>query len=172
MRRTPIYKGRIIEVSLESVELPNKHVCDLEIVRLTAGAASVAIDRSDQVCLLRQFRHAADGWLWELPAGRVDANEEPRITAERELLEEAGIQAQQWESLGSIISSPGILTEVVYLYLARELTRTSPDLEQGEVIEVHWLPLKEALGLAISGEIQDAKTLVGLFRAQDAMQCA
>ncbi len=162
----PLYKGRIIDLYLESVDLPNGRHCELEIVRHPGGAAAVALDRTDNVCLLRQFRHAAGGWLWELPAGKLDPDERPLATARRELTEEAGVAAQAWESLGAIRPSPGVFTEVVHLFLARDLEAVPAATEDHEVIEVHWLPLQEALAMAVNGDIVDAKTLVGLFRAQ------
>jgi len=81
----PIYKGKIIEVNIETVALPHGGSCELEIVHHPGGAAAVALDVEDKVCLLRQYRHAAGGWIWELPAGKLDPGEEPRLTAQREL---------------------------------------------------------------------------------------
>src|SRR5690606_2232265 len=125
----------------------------------------VAVDDGGQVCLLRQFRPAGGGWVWELPAGRLEPDEPPELTAQRELREEAGRTARQWQSLGRILSSPGVFAETIHLYLARDLATVAQQLESYEVIEVHWLPLEEAVGRALSGELQDAKTVVGLLRA-------
>lgn len=162
---TQIYAGRVIQVNLERVRLPNGHVADLEIIHHPGGAAVVAIDAQDRVCLLRQFRHAAQGWLWELPAGKIDNREPPFDTVQRELREEAGRTAGEWHSLGRYLSSPGVFTEVIHLYLATRLSQVEAQLEEHEVIEVHWKPFDEALAMATSGEIEDGKTLVGLFRA-------
>jgi ADP-ribose diphosphatase len=166
----PIYQGKVIDLNLETIELPNKHLCELEIVRHPGGAAALALDDTDRVCLLRQFRHAAGGWLWELPAGRLDAGEQPLATAQRELREEAGLVAQRWDALGTLMSSPAVLTEVIHLYLARELEQVPAAVEPDEVIEVHWLPLSQLLAWANSNKIRDAKTLIGLFRAQDLLR--
>jgi len=166
----PIYKGKIIEVNIETVALPHGGSCELEIVHHPGGAAAVALDVEDKVCLLRQYRHAAGGWIWELPAGKLDPGEEPRLTAQRELREEAGLGAGHWESLGSMISSPGVFTEVIHLYLARELTYGTRSTEEHECIEVHWLPFAQALEWAGSGKIRDAKSVIGLFRAQRLVQ--
>lgn len=163
--KTFVYRGKIIDLCLEKVALPNGALAELEIVHHPGGAAVVALDAEGRVCLLRQFRHAAGGWLWELPAGKLDAGEPPLTTAQRELQEEAGVRAARWETLGKIVSSPGIFTEVVYLFLARDLGDVPAAAEEHEVFEVHWLPFADALARAQSGEITDAKTLAGLFRA-------
>lgn len=162
---TFIYRGKIIDLYLEHVTLPNGAVAELEIVRHPGGAAVVALDSENRVCLLRQYRHAAGGWLWELPAGKLDPGESPLATAQRELQEEAGLRAARWEPLGKIISSPGVFTEIVHLFLARDLSGVLANAEAHEVFEVHWVPFVQALAQARTGEITDAKTLVGLFRA-------
>jgi ADP-ribose pyrophosphatase len=161
-----IFEGRIIRLTLDTVLLPNGATAELEIVHHPGGAAVVALDAEGRVCLLRQYRHAAGGWLWELPAGKLDGGEAPLLCAQRELEEEAGRQAADWQSLGKIVSSPGVFTEVVHLFLARALTVVPVRAEEHEVIEVHWRPWAEVLRMAQDGEIADAKTLAGLLRAQ------
>jgi 8-oxo-dGTP pyrophosphatase MutT (NUDIX family) len=165
-KRRVIYSGNVIRLTLDTVTLPNGSTAELEIMHHPGGAAVVALDAEGRVCLLRQYRHAVAGWLWELPAGKLDNAEEPLLCAQRELEEEAGMRARDWQSLGKIVSSPGVFTEVIHLYLARALTAVPMQLEEHEVIEVHWLPWAEALRMAEVGEIEDAKTLAGLLRAQ------
>ncbi len=165
-KETLVYRGKIVDLFLEQVMLPNGAKAELEIVRHPGGAAAVAIDAENRVCLLRQYRHAAGGWLWELPAGKLDPGEPPLATAQRELQEEAGLHAARWEPLGKIISSPGVFTEVVHLFLARGLSHVAANAEAHEVFEVHWVPFAEALTQARTGVIVDAKTLAGLFRAE------
>jgi 8-oxo-dGTP pyrophosphatase MutT (NUDIX family) len=162
---TNVFTGRVIAVNIEQVELPNGRTAELEIIRHPGGAAVVALDEDHRVCLLRQFRHAADGWIWELPAGKIDNREPPLQTAQRELEEEAGIAADSWRSLGDYLSSPGVLTEVVHLFLATELHTLPPRPEEHEVFEVHWLPFAHALAMAHSGELRDGKSLAAIFRA-------
>jgi 8-oxo-dGTP pyrophosphatase MutT (NUDIX family) len=164
-----VFRGRVIDVAIETVRLPTGRDVPLEIVRHPGGSAAVALDTNDRVCLLRQYRHAGGGWLWELPAGKRDNGEDPFVTALRELVEEAGVQAGTWVPLGRMLSSPGVFTEVIHLYLGRDLTALPHAHEQDEVIEIHWVPFDEALAWCLDGTIDDAKTLIGLFRAGAAL---
>jgi 8-oxo-dGTP pyrophosphatase MutT (NUDIX family) len=166
LRRKPVFKGEVVDLAIETVELPDGRVLDMEVVRHPGGAAAVALDERGKVCVLRQYRHAAGGWLWELPAGKLDRGETPLDTARRELAEEAGLVANRWTALGSILCTPGFCDEVNYLYLARDLSEVERRHQHDELIEVHWLPLSEAVTRASSGELRDAKTVVGLLRAQ------
>jgi len=117
-----VFKGSVLTLNLEQVQLPNGRVAELEIAHHPGGATVVAVDAQDRVCLLRQFRHAAGGWITELPAGKIDHGEPPLQCARRELAEEAGMSAGQWDCLGRFFSSPGVLTEVIHVFLARDLT--------------------------------------------------
>jgi ADP-ribose pyrophosphatase len=164
-KQTVQFRGRIITVTTDEVDLPNGYRAELEVVHHPGGAAVVAIDAEDRVCLLRQYRYVAEGWIWELPAGKLEPNEPPLITAQRELVEEAGVSARQWDSLESYFSSPGIFTEVLHLYLATQIEHAVAAHEKAEVIEVHWMPFAEAYDWAVSGKIRDGKTAIGLVRA-------
>lgn len=168
--RKVLHHGRIIDVCEEDVTLPNGRRTVLEIVRHPGGAAVVALNERGEVCLLRQYRHVVGGWIWEIPAGKLEPDHSPLQMAQRELEEEAGIQASHWQPLTGIFSSPGIFTEVIHLFLARELLTVPSRHETHEVIEVHWKPFAEALAMAARGEIRDAKTLAGLLLAQQARQ--
>ena len=161
-----VFKGRVLTLNLEQVRLPNGRVAELEIAHHPGGAAVVAVDADGRVCLLRQFRHAAGGWLTELPAGKLDGGEPPLECARRELAEEAGVAATRWEKLGEFYSSPGVLTEVIHLFLARDLVAADARPEEHEVFEASWVPLAEAVGLATTARLQDAKTIIGLAWAQ------
>ncbi len=160
-----IHHSRVIDLVLEQITLPNGHSFPLEIVHHPGGAAIVAINAQRQVCLVHQYRHVAQGELWELPAGKCNADEAPLMTARRELAEEAGLRAEEWQSLGTIWSSPGIFTERIHLYLARELYATAQQLEAEEHLEAHWVDFDQALAWAADGTLCDGKTIIGLFRA-------
>jgi ADP-ribose pyrophosphatase len=155
-----------VDLGLEEAALPDGRSLSLEVVRHPGGAAAAALDRKGRVCLLRQYRHAAGGWLWEIPAGKLDPGEPPLATARRELQEEAGLQAESWTSLGQVITAPGFCDEVIHLFLARDLVIVPACPEAHEFLEVHWVDFREALRRAVASQIRDAKTVVALFRAQ------
>jgi len=164
-----IYQGKVLNLTLEDVTLPNGATARLEIAHHPGGATIVALDASNRVCLLNQFRHAAGGWVTELPAGKIDNREPPLVCARRELAEEAGVNASRWDALGDFFSSPGVLTEVVHVFLARELHPATAVPEDHEVFEVRWVPLADAVAMAKSGQIRDGKTVIGLLWADAAL---
>lgn len=161
-----IFTGRIITLNQEKVRLPNGAVDELEIIHHPGGTAIVAVNTNQEVCLLRQYRHAMKEWIWEIPAGILEQDDLTSLQrAQQELKEESGCIANNWTALGFIQSSPGVFTEKVYLYLASGLTLGEQQLEHGEVLEVHWLALNEAIEKVYDGVINDAKTCIGLMRA-------
>jgi 8-oxo-dGTP pyrophosphatase MutT (NUDIX family) len=164
-KQTLHYSGRIISVTTDEVVLPNGHRAQLEVIHHPGGAAAVALNEAGSICLLRQYRYVADGWLWELPAGKLEPNEPPLHTAQRELIEEAGVSARQWDALGTVLSSPGVFSERLHLFLARDIMTAVAAHERAEVIEVHWLPLAQARDWALDGTIADAKSVIGILRA-------
>jgi ADP-ribose pyrophosphatase len=161
-----VYEGQIVRLGIESLTLPNGEPLELEIVRHPGGAAVVALDENRRVCLLRQYRHAAGGWLWELPAGKIEQDETPRATAARELEEEAGLRAEHWQKLGVVLMTPGFCDEAIHLYLAGQLSPVMTQPERHELIEIHWLPFSAAIGQVHQGTIHDAKTMLGLLLAE------
>jgi 8-oxo-dGTP pyrophosphatase MutT (NUDIX family) len=170
-KQTVHFRGRIIRVTTDEMVLPNGQRALLEVVHHPGGAAAVALDDAQRVCLLRQYRYVADGWLWELPAGKLEPDEPPLITAQRELGEEAGVSAQHWRSLGTCLSSPGVFSERLHLFLATRTERVPARVahERSEVIEIHWLPFGQACEWALDGTIADCKTALGLLRAREVL---
>jgi 8-oxo-dGTP pyrophosphatase MutT (NUDIX family) len=166
----PTHNGRVIQVSTERLRYSNGREYDIDFVRHPGAAAVVALDGNNRVCVVRQYRHGVEDFLWEIPAGKLDAGEPHEICALRELKEETGVEAQRWTSLGIYIPAPGIFTEVIHLYLARNLKIGSPSPDADEELEIQWLPLDEALGLILRGEWNDGKTAMALWRAQYQLQ--
>ncbi len=162
-----IYKGRIVDLRLERVTLPNGAAVELELMHHAGASAVAAVDEAGRVTLIRQYRHAAGGYLWELPAGvRQDADEPPAACAARELQEEAGLQAREIVPLGTIFTTPGFCDERIHLFLARGLRESPHAREVDEVIaEVARVPLAEALAMIRQGEVVDGKTIAGLYLA-------
>lgn len=167
---TPIYKGRIVDVRLEQVALPNGRSLTLEVVRHPGAAAVVAVDADGSVALLRQFRHAAGGFIWEIPAGTLKPGEAPLACARRELEEETGLLADEWIALGSILTTPGFCDERIHLFLARRLRRAAQLLDHDEVLSVRCMPLALALQMIRDDELQDAKSIAGLHRAAERLK--
>jgi len=160
------FAGRMLNLDVETVRLPNGVSIDLEIVRHPGAAAVVPLDENGEVIFVRQYRHTVGEWLLEIPAGKLDAKSEPpQVCAERELLEETGYRATRYDALGSIWVSPGFTDERIWLYLARDLTPGEQQLEADEIVEVERLPFAEAVRLAAIGEIPDAKSTSALLRA-------
>lgn len=158
-------------MALDRVRLPNGKETDLEIVRHPGAAAVLPVEEDGAgnhvAILVRQYRHAAGGWLLEVPAGKLDGNEPPDECARRELEEETGYRPISLEPLGSILTTPGFTDERIWLYLAPkpEPVEGGARPEEDEVLSVKRLPLAEAVAMAASGEITDSKTVACLFRA-------
>lgn len=160
-----VYRGRVVHLRLEDVELPNRERVTLEVVRHPGAAAIVAVDDDDQVVLIRQFRHAAGGFIWEIPAGVLEPGEPPLDCARRELEEETGLRASEWQPLGSVLTAPGFCDERIQLFLARNLSPCDQRLERDEVLTVSRHKLSRSLEMIAAGEICDAKSVAGLHHA-------
>ncbi len=159
-----VYRGRVVKLFVDTVTLPNGNTIDLEVVRHPGAAAIVALTSGDEVLLVRQYRHAAGGYILEVPAGKLDG-ELPEVCAARELVEEAGVAAGRLEKLGSIMTTPGFSDEVIHLFLATELRPARQKLEPDEVLTVERVAFADALAMCASGEIRDAKSMCALLLA-------
>ena len=165
-----IYKGRIVDLRVERVTLPNGAEVDLELMHHPGAAAVVAADEHDRVVLIRQYRHAAGGYIWELPAGVLAPDEPPEACAARELAEETGVLARELRHLGTMLTTPGFCDERIHLFLARGLTDGAHAREFDEAIaDIARIPLAEALARVRDGDIVDGKTIVGLHLAAAAL---
>lgn len=164
--RSSIYRGRVFLLVKENVTLDNGATTDLEYVEHPGAAAIVPLHANGEVALVRQYRHALKRYIWEIPAGTLDPGEPVDTCARRELAEETGLAASDWEPLGDVTPVPGYSDERVHLFLARGLTPAQQSLDADEVLAVHRMPLDEALRMIERGEIRDAKTICGLLLAE------
>ena len=164
-----VYTGRVISLDVDTVRFPNGTVGELEMVR-HSGASAVVPFLNDpgmdpEVLLIRQYRYAADGYVYEIPAGRLDPGERPEACAMRELREETGYSARDFVPLTTIFTTPGFTDERIHLFMATGLTKGESSLETDEILDLAPMPLAQALGMIETGEIQDAKTAVALLFA-------
>jgi ADP-ribose pyrophosphatase len=166
-----IHEGRVVDLSMDRVRFPDGSTGELELVRHSGASAVVPIiDDSDpadpEILLLRQFRYAAGGELYEIPAGRPDSDTEPwEVVARRELEEETGYRPGSLEYLTGIWTTPGFTDELIHLFLARDLEEGTVKTDADEFLSVVRMPLSRALELIDRGEITDAKSICGLTLA-------
>lgn len=163
--RKEIYRGRVVNLNLETVTLPNGATIELEVIRHQGAAAVVPLTDDGNILLIRQYRHAAGGYIYEIPAGKIDPGEDPLDCAAREVEEEIGLRASSLAPMLSFYTTPGFTDEVIYLFLATGLTPGTQSLEHDEVLEVVKMPLEEAVRHIADGTIRDAKTIIGLQAA-------
>lgn len=165
-----IFQGRIVSVSTETLKYANGREYELDFIRHPGAAAVVALDSQNRVCVVRQYRHGIEDFMWEIPAGKLDPGEAPEICAIRELKEETGVAARDWTSLGVYLPAAGIFNEIIHLYLARHLDVGTAAPDEDEDLEVQWLPLAEAVARVQRGEWNDGKTAMAFLRAQYQLQ--
>ena len=160
---THLYNGKIFNVALEKVTLPNGVIKDREVIRHPGAAAMVPLLDDGNVVLVKQHRHAVNDYLWEIPAGTLEPHEEPVACARRELIEETGYEATNFDKLTEILPAPGYTDEHIHIFLATGLTLGEQRLEDDEILTVQPTPFDKAIEMIKTGEIQDAKTIVGLL---------
>jgi len=165
-----VYTGKIISVDVDTVRFPDGSTGELEMIR-HPGASAIVPFLSDprgedpQVLMIRQYRYAADGYLYEIPAGRLDQGENPRDCAVRELKEETGCTAEHFDHLLTMFTTPGFTDEKIHLFMATGLVAGETKHEVDEFLDLHPMRLSRALEMVEAGEIQDAKTVIGLLFA-------
>lgn len=157
----PVYKGKIFDVSLDEIREENVFY-EREIIKHPGSAVIVPLFADKTVALVRQYRHPAQKYLLELPAGSLDRGENPEIGARRELEEEIGVIAGKIEKLSEFYVSPGFLGEKMFVFLATGLENVGQKLEADELLSIEIIPLRDACRMVVSNEIEDAKTIIGL----------
>lgn len=157
-----VFAGRVIDVTVDTVREGDK-IYTREVVHHRGSAVILPAFDDGTIALVRQYRHPAARYLLELPAGTLNEKEPPAEGAARELEEELGLVAGKLEKLSEFFISPGFCEEKMWLYLATDLTETAQRLDEDEMIEVVRLPIERALQMVTDGEIEDAKTIIGLM---------
>lgn len=163
LQRTELWRGSVGSFGIEKVSLPNGREANLAVLDHPGAAAVVPFLDDGQIILLWQYRHAAGGMIWEIPAGKLEPDEDPLTCVHRELVEETGYRAQKIEQTGMIFTTPGFSNERIYLFCAYDLSPGERSLDVDEVIEAHPFPLEKVIAMVNSGEITDAKTIAALF---------
>jgi ADP-ribose pyrophosphatase len=161
-----VYDGPVFQVFTEHVR-EGEYTGRRDIVRHSGSVVMMALDEppshQPRLLLVKQYRHPAKRYLWELPAGRIDRGEKLLAGAKRELLEETGIRAKKWKHCFRFYASPGFLDETMDVFLARELTQGVAQPEEDEQIEVRFFPLDEVVKMVMDNRIMDAKTMAGVL---------
>lgn len=158
-----IYKGRVIELRKDSVELENGKIAIREVIHHNGGVAVLAIDDDDNIMFVRQFRYPYKEALFEIPAGKLEPGEDPAACGRRELEEEAGCVAGEYEFLAKAYPTPGYTDEILHLYVAKKLTFTRQNLDEDEFLTSLKIPYAKALEMCLNGEIKDAKTSIAIL---------
>lgn len=160
-----VYEGKVVTVIRDDVEVADGHKSFREVVLHSGGVVIAALKDNNTILLIKQYRYPLKKANLELPAGKLEIGENPDEACKRELEEETGYQAKQWQSLGFINTTPGICTEKLYLYLAKDLIFVGEHPDEGEILKCEEYNLSEVFKMINSGEINDAKTICTLFRA-------
>ena len=159
-----IFNGRVIRVTVDKVQLEDGSTSTREIVHHHGGACILPVDADDTVTLVRQFRYAFGEEIWELPAGKLEAGEDPFEAAKRELSEECGLTADKYTSLGEFYPTVGYDTEIIYTWVATGLHETRMHLDADEFLTPDRVPLTQAYEMVMRGEIKDGKTIAGVLK--------
>ncbi len=165
-----IHRGRVVHLFVDTITLPNGHSTALEVIKHPGAAAVVPFLDADTILLVRQYRHAAGGYLLEIPAGKLDAGEAPEHCAARETEEETGYRAGRLEKLGAILTTPGFTDEIIHLYAGFDLVPTASATEADEDLTVITMSFADALSRVEHGEITDAKSVSALLLAARARE--
>ena len=159
-----VFKGRIIDLEVDQIQLPDGHNSIREVINHPGGVAIAALNERDELLMVRQFRYPFRTVLLELPAGKLEPGEIPLEAAKREQKEETGTQAEEYLSLGKYFATPAYCTEQIYLWACRVTAFGEQHLDEGEFLEVETVPLEKAVAMVLNNEIPDGKTQVGILK--------
>ena len=162
-----IYQGKVFSLVAENVTLDNEVTTDIEYIQHPGATAIIPMLDRAHVILIKQYRHSLKKEIWEIPAGTLDPQESVAACAQRELIEETGFSAERWHSLGEIMPVPGYSNERIHIFLAAGLHSAERNLDEDEIIDVHEIEFEATLDMIRRGDIQDAKSISGLFMASE-----
>lgn len=170
LQKTEIYRGKVFSLIEQQVALPNGTLMKVESIRHPGAAAIVPMLDKSHIVLIRQYRYAVGNWVWEIPAGTLFPEEDPKDCAQRELGEETAYEAGRIEKIGEVFPAPGYSDDRIHIFLATDLKEKSQHLEEDEVLEVREFTIVEALDMIKTGEIRDAKTIAGILLTNPIME--
>ncbi|CCQ93189.1 ADP-ribose pyrophosphatase [[Clostridium] ultunense Esp] len=166
MKSEKIYEGKIVNLRIDTVELPDKKYSKREIVEHPGSVGIIPVTEDGSIVLVEQFRKPVEKALLEIPAGKIEINEEPKETALRELVEETGYIANKMEYISEFYTSPGFSDEKIYLFLATELEFEKENPGDDEYIEIKKIKIEDLINMINRGEIIDSKTIISIFYAE------
>lgn len=158
-----IYQGIILDLKIDTVILPDGNRTTREVVVHQGAVAIVAVTEAEEILLVKQFRYPVGQVLLEIPAGKLEKGEDPLECAKRELSEETGCAAEEWQPISTFYTTPGFSDEIMHLYLAKKLYKNEQTADTDEFIEVQQVSLDSAVQKVFSGEIKDAKSIAGIL---------
>ena len=165
MKQDYIYKGKIVNLRVDDALLPNGTTAKREVVEHPGGVCVAALTDNNELMFVEQFRYPYFEVVLELPAGKLEYGEDPFEAGKRELREETGATASEYEDLGKLYPTPGYCGEIIHMYLAKNLSFGEQDLDSDEFLEVKKIPLEKAFRMVMNNEIRDSKTQVGIVKA-------
>ena len=157
-----LYEGKIFDIRLDKLRSKEGVEVEREVVEHNGGVVVLAQPDEEKIILIKQYRYSLDKTIFELPAGRIEQGEDPKLAAQRELTEETGYRASSWDTLTELYSAPGFCTEILYLYRASDLEFKGKNLDPDEETDVVIMDIKDAWSMVLDGSIKDAKTVAGL----------
>lgn len=167
-----IFKGSIVRLRVDEAELPNGTHAAREVVEHPGGVCVAALTAQNELLFVEQFRYPYMELVLELPAGKLEFGEDPFEAGKRELQEETGAAATEYQDLGKFYPTPGYCGEIIHMYLAKNLTFTAQSLDADEFLEVRRIPLEEAFEMVMRNEIRDGKTQVGILKVYQYVKAA
>jgi len=168
---TSVYKGKVFDLVNEEITLENGKSTKMDIIRHPGAAAIIPFLDKDTLILLKQYRHAIGEYIWEIPAGTLEQDEDPIECAYRELTEETGYAAGKMEQIGAITPVPGYSDERILIFAAYDLKQAEQNLDDNEVLEVYEVKFSDAIDMIYNGEITDGKTITGLLMSSRDKAC-